>query len=101
MDAAALIIAERKQEEPVESNSENRKRPKLDGYEQREMEFKCTDCDYSTLRLNDMKRHRVGHEREEEFKCDRCNFSSSLKSPLTFHSSRFHRNPPTAPREAS
>ncbi len=65
--------------------------------EQKEVKFKCADCDYSTPRWDNMKRHRVGHEREEEFRCDLCNFSSSGKCQVSLHSSRFHRNPSAAP----
>jgi len=72
----------------------NKKRLKSDGNEQKEVEYKCPDCEYFTLRLGNMKRHRVGHERQEEFKCDRCSFSARLKGHLSFHSSRFHGYPP-------
>ena len=83
-------------EEPVKATRDNKKPPKAAKNEQKEVEMKCLDCDYSTLRGENMKRHRVGHERKAEFKCDTCSFSSRLKSNVTAHSIRFHREHPAS-----
>ena len=63
--------------------------------------FKCSDCEYSTLRWAKMKLHRLRHEQNEEYKCDRCNFSARSKSRVTVHSNKYHRNPPSTPLEVS
>lgn len=64
-------------------------------------EFKCSDCDYSTVEWYMMKRHRLRHEREEKYKCDRCSYSARFKSRVTIHSNKYHRYPPSVHLEVS
>lgn len=77
---------ETNEEEPPESNKDNKRRA---GNENNV--FKCLDCEYFTCRRRKLELHRLRHEQEEEYKCDRCNFSARLKNQVSIHCKNYHR----------
>lgn len=60
------------------------------------MKYKCTDCEYSSVKLGNMKIHKEKHNRKEKFKCDHCSFSARSRSHVSLHSTRFHSEQPAA-----
>ncbi|GFR33266.1 hypothetical protein TNCT_369751 [Trichonephila clavata] len=47
---------------------------------------KCGECSYSTIVLNDVKRHFLTHTGEKPYKCNTCKKCFSRKSSLRRHS---------------
>ena len=71
--------------------------PEAVGNDEEEVEYKCTDCEFSSLCWDSMKRHSDSHLRKESFKCHLCSFSARLESDVSLHLNRFHCKPTTAP----
>lgn len=53
-------------------------------------EFHCTVCNYSTLRLYNLRRHMLKHDPTEKLKCHLCSASFVDNYKLKLHYSRKH-----------
>ena len=87
------------EEEPIESTRCKKKGPKT--RKGRKFVFECSDSEFSTIYWTTMKRHKENHNQIEKFKCEHCSFSARMRAQVTYHSNRYHCNPPSVPLEVS
>lgn len=53
--------------------------------------FACLECNYSTTRMDNLRRHELVHSGDRPFKCCYCSKSFTQKSHLKKHSqTHFH-----------
>ena len=64
--------------------------------------YKCQDCDYTSIRAGDLKKHEkihssssVDRESAQQFKCKfpKCNFSTMTNKNLALHLNVIHSMP--------
>lgn len=54
--------------------------------------YQCNDCNYSTDKSSNFKRHLLVHTGEQPFNCKFCAQRFNQKSNLTEHTRRLHKN---------
>ena len=59
---------------------------------QKDKQFSCDQCNFSTLYLRNLKTHiKSFHKAKENIKCPSCKFSSAYKRNFTRHNIEVHR----------
>jgi len=54
--------------------------------------FKCNLCDYSTVTISDLNKHKKFHSLEKPHKCEKCSFAAYAKHTIKRHHRKVHEN---------
>ena len=53
--------------------------------------YNCDECEYSTVRSNDLKRHKEIKHVGIRYPCEKCDFTSSTPGNLKVHNKTRHK----------
>lgn len=62
-----------------------------DGLQHAHRSHKCSQCEFTSNKRNDIRLHKRMHEWNKKHKCPHCSYSSDTKGVVSKHSINYHR----------